>query len=163
MRAAALAAGADLCTGGQRCESRVVLRDEDVARIDAFRRCGKNETGGQLGGQVFERVDGKIDGARRRGSFFDLLGEHALRADLGEGDLLQAIAGGFDDLDLYCVALRTRRAGDVVGLPECELRAAATDARRFIGGLPPRWLGCRRDRRLRFSSERVDGISVTEH
>ena len=60
--------------------------------------------------------------------FFDLLGEHSFGTDLGEGDLLQAVAGGFDDFDFDRVALSAQQDGDVVGLPEGELRAAASDA-----------------------------------
>ena len=59
---------------------------------------------------------------------FDFLGEHALGADLGECDFLEAIAGGFDDLDFDFVTLDAEQFGDVIGLPEGELRAATADA-----------------------------------
>ncbi len=52
---------------------------------------------------------------------FDLLGEHALGADLGEGDIGDFVAGGLDDLELDLVAALAQQRRDVIGLPESEL------------------------------------------
>src|SRR6266568_259294 len=59
---------------------------------------------------------------------FNLLGEHALRADLREGHFLQFVAGGLDDFNCDCVALFAKKSRDVIGLPERQLRATASDA-----------------------------------
>ena len=60
--------------------------------------------------------------------FFNFLGEHALGADLGESDVGDLVAGGLDDLDFDLVAALREQSGDVIGLPERELRSAGTDA-----------------------------------
>ena len=52
---------------------------------------------------------------------FDLLGEHALGADLGESDIGDLVAGGLDDLQLDLVAALAQQRGDVIGLPESQL------------------------------------------
>ncbi len=127
LRAATLAAGADDRALRQRGKAVILHRDEHIARVDARRRGGQRERLGQFGGQILERVHGEIDAALGE-RLFDFLGEHALGADLGEGDFLQPVAGGLDDLDFDGVALRAQKRGDVVGLPERELRAAAADA-----------------------------------
>src|ERR1700687_1400526 len=72
-------------------------------------------------------------GARSEGntivdeSLFDFLGEHPLRANLREGNVGYFIAGGLDDLQFHGMALSAEQIGDVVGLPERELRGAGTD------------------------------------
>jgi hypothetical protein len=50
--------------------------------------------------------------------FFNLFGEHALGANLGEGDVGDFVAGGVDDFDFDFVVLFEETGGDVVGLPE---------------------------------------------
>jgi hypothetical protein len=53
----------------------------------------------------------------------------AVRAGaISVGLLGHAVASGVDDLDLDGVACGAEGVGDVVGLPECELGAARTDA-----------------------------------
>ena len=46
---------------------------------------------------------GEIDAAFEQ-RFFDLLGEHALGADLGEGDVENLVAGGLDDFQFDFVS-----------------------------------------------------------
>ncbi len=131
--AAALAAGTDFRSQRESGEAFIVDGDENVARVDTAGRGSEFEAFGQLCGQVFEGVDGEIDFACGE-SFFNLLGEHAFgcagfRCYLGEGDGLEAVAGGLDDFDFDGMALIAEKAGDVVGLPESELGAAAADAK----------------------------------
>jgi hypothetical protein len=69
--------------------------------------------------------DSKVDFSRSE-SVFDFLDEDAgtvgREAFLHDnGWVLQAIARGADDLDLYGVAMRAKLGGNVVGLPEREL------------------------------------------
>src|ERR1019366_745418 len=54
--------------------------------------------------------------------------EHALGADFSEGNVGDFIAGGLDDLEFHGMALSAQQIGDVMGLPESELRAAGADA-----------------------------------
>ncbi len=61
-------------------------------------------------------------------SFFNLLGEHALRPDLREGDFLQPVAGRLDDFDMRAVAVRAQKLRYVIRLPESELRSATADS-----------------------------------
>jgi hypothetical protein len=49
-------------------------------------------------------MNGEIDRACLK-SLFDFLGKHAFGAHLREGDLLQTVTGGLDDLDFDAVAL----------------------------------------------------------
>ena len=77
-------------------------------------------------------MDGEVDTAGGEG-FFDLLDEDAGavgRQTVGrdEGRVLHAVAGGADDFDGNGVAVLAELRGDVVGLPERELRAARADA-----------------------------------
>src|SRR4051812_21111685 len=72
-------------------------------------------------------MDGEIDFTRSK-RFFDLLGEHALGADLRESNVGDPVARGLDDLYLHLVAARAQLRRDVIGLPKCELRAARADA-----------------------------------
>jgi hypothetical protein len=114
--AAALAAGANTSAGRQLRKAVVPNRDKDIARINARRGGRKGKGLGKLGGQVFERVNGQVDATFGQ-RFFNFLGEHALRTDLGEGDLLKAVAGGLDDLDFDLVARATEQPRDMVRLP----------------------------------------------
>src|SRR6185312_12906105 len=72
-------------------------------------------------------MNGEVDGLGGEG-VLNLLCEHALGADLGKGDVEDFVAGGFDDSDVGGVAGLAQRVGDVIGLPERELRAARADA-----------------------------------
>src|SRR5215475_14045196 len=102
-------------------------RAEGIARILALGNGGDFESLGEFSGQVLQRMDGQIDFACGEG-FFDFFGEHALRPDLGEGDVGDLVAGGVDDFDLDLVPTGTQQSGYVVGLPESELRTAGADA-----------------------------------
>src|ERR1700677_3981682 len=61
-------------------------------------------------------------------SFFNLLGEHPLRSDLGKGHLLEPVASGLDDLDLDLVPLASQQCCKRIRLPQCQLRTAASNA-----------------------------------
>src|SRR5579863_3208591 len=69
----------------------------------------------------------EVDRALGQG-FLNLLGEHALGAHLGEGRVLQPVAGGFDDRDFDRVVFRTQKVGDMMSLPERQLRPSTADA-----------------------------------
>src|ERR1700756_1940720 len=87
---------------------------------------------------------GEVDFAGREG-LFDFLGEHALGADHGEGDVGDLVSGGVDTLDFNFVPASTQQCRNVVGLPEGKLGAAGADAK-FSG------LAVRRSH-LRFADE----------
>ena len=127
LRATALAAGADLCSAWQCSQIRVLDRDKDVAWIDARRGSSEDERFGELCWQIFERVNGKIDTSLGK-RFFNFLGEHPLGADLSKSDFLQPVTGGFDDLDFGGVTLGAQKSGNMICLPERELRSATADA-----------------------------------
>ena len=83
-------------------------------------------------------MHGQVDAALRQ-RLFDLLDEDSLaarqRRQRGQPvravGLLHAVAGRADDLDLDRVAAVAKLRGDVVGLPEGELRASRADADGF--------------------------------
>ena len=64
----------------------------------ALRRGGDGQAFGKLGGQVFQAMNGQIDGAIEQ-RLFDLFGEEAFGADAVERNVRDAVAGGLDDLD----------------------------------------------------------------
>ena len=106
------------------------LADEGVAGVGAGGNGGEGEALIERGGEVFEGVDGEVDTAGGEG-FFDFLDEDAFsiraRGD-DEAGVLHAVAGGADDFDFDGVARGAENGGDVVGLPERELRAPGADA-----------------------------------
>ena len=117
---------------GRSSNLRIVARAEGVARVLAFGDGRDFESGRKFGRQVLQRMHGEIDAAGGE-SFFDLFGENsfaksALGADHGQGDVGDFVAGGVDDLDFDFMAARAQQRGDVVRLPEGELRAAGADA-----------------------------------
>ena len=106
------------------------LAHEGVAGIGAGGDGGEGEARVERGGEVFERVDGEIDAAGGE-RFFDFLDEDALAVETrgrDEAGVLHAVAGGADDFDFDGVARGAEEGGDVVGLPEGELRAPGADA-----------------------------------
>ena len=86
-----------------------------------------SKPGRKFRGQVFQTVDREIDAVFGQ-RFFNFLGEHALGADLGEGNIGNFVAGGLDDFDFDFVAARFEQTLDVIRLPERELRSAGADA-----------------------------------
>ena len=130
--ATARAVGADYGCDGQRMERPERLADEGVASVGAWRDRREGEARVELGGQIFQRMDREVDASRGEG-FFYLLDEDTFAVDAGrrlEAGILHAVAGGADDFDGDGVAMAAQEFGDVVGLPERELRAARADANR---------------------------------
>jgi len=84
-------------------KARVVPRAERVARVLPFRDRGDFESRWKFGGQVFQRMHRQIDASGSK-SFFDLLREHALCTDLGQGDVGNLVAGCVDDFNFNIVA-----------------------------------------------------------
>ena len=72
-------------------------------------------------------MHGEIDAFGGQG-LFDLLGEHALGANLGESDVGNFVARGVDDFDFNLMSAGAQESGDVVGLPKSELGAARADS-----------------------------------
>lgn len=113
-----------------------VLAHKRITRVCTPRDGGEGEAGIDRSGQVLKRVDGQVDPASGKG-FFNFLDEDALGVERravfescgrGEVGILHAIARGADDFDLNGMAALTKLRGDVVRLPERELRAARADA-----------------------------------
>jgi hypothetical protein len=107
----------------------MVLADEGVAGVGAWGDGGEGEARVELGGEIFEGVDGEVDATGGEG-VFDFFDEDAFGVEGGavgegggsrEGGVLHAIADGADDFKGDGVAEGTELGGDVVGLPEREL------------------------------------------
>ena len=81
----------------------------------------------QLSRQVFQRMHGEINSPGGQG-FFNLFGEHPLGANHRERNISNLVAGSMDDFNLNFVPARAQQCGNMVGLPEGELRAAGADA-----------------------------------
>src|ERR1700750_726451 len=109
-----------------------MARAEGVARVLPLGDGGDFESPRKFGGKIFERVYSQVDSPGRQ-RLFDLLGEHALGADFGEGNVGDLVAGGVDDLDLDLVGARSAASGEVVGVREGKLGAAGADAK--VGGI----------------------------
>src|ERR1700746_3756775 len=77
-------------------------------------------------------MHGEIDASGGQ-SLFDLLRKHALRADLGQGDVGDFVARGVDDFNFNLMSAGAQQRGDMVGLPESELGTAGADAE--LGGI----------------------------
>ncbi len=109
------------CFGATRT-SRASTRGQRDARED--------EPGGELAGDVLDRVDREVRAAREE-RLFDLLDEQPLAADLGERSILDLVAAGddllFDELEAGRLAaegfaegaaLREREEGFARGVDE---------------------------------------------
>src|ERR1700733_8881801 len=59
--------------------------------------------------------------------FLNFFREHPFGADHGEGDVGNLVAGGVNNFDFHFVSARAKKCGDVVGLPQGQLRAAGAD------------------------------------
>ena len=113
MRGAAERTGADL--GAERQIGQLAAH-HGVARIFTLGDRRQHEAFGQFGGQVLQAVHGQV-GAAVEQRLLDLFGEEALGADLGQRDVGDFVAGGFDDLDAALAAGGVELRGDPTGLP----------------------------------------------
>jgi hypothetical protein len=120
LRLAAQATGTHARSMWQRFDAVVLDRQKHVARIDSRGDSDQFETGWQPRRQVLKAVHRDINPAFGQ-RLFDLLGEHALGADLGESNVDDFVARGLDDLELDFVAALAQQRRDVIGLPESEL------------------------------------------
>jgi hypothetical protein len=123
----AQAAGANVCLMRQRFNAGKLQGTKNVARIFARGDGGNFEIDAQFRGQIFQAVHGKVNTVFGEG-FFDFLREHALGANFGERNIRDFIARRLDNLKLYDMSMSAEEVGDVMGLPESELRTAGTDA-----------------------------------
>src|SRR5581483_3355066 len=105
---------------GQARQRVKVARQEGIARVLAASDGGDVKLGRNLRGQVLQTMDGEVHAAREQ-RFLDLLGEHALGADLGEGHIPDLVAGGLDDFDFNLMAADAKFVSNVAGLPKSEL------------------------------------------
>jgi hypothetical protein len=103
------------------------LTNQGVSRIFALRNRRDGQAFGKLGRQILHAVDGQIDGPGQQ-RLFDFLGEHALGADLGEGNIGDPVAGGLDDFNFDVMPALLEQRFDVTGLPQGKLRSAGTNA-----------------------------------
>src|SRR4029077_1253526 len=116
----AQAAGADARSLRKVDNASVADRAEHVLRILALGDGGDFKSRGKFCGQVFKAVNGQVDAVLGEG-FFDLLGEHAFGAHLGEREVENLVASGLNDYEFDFVALFSQQCRDVVGLPEGQL------------------------------------------
>ena len=97
------AAGADPGLVGQCLQCCCTSREQKTSRASSRAvMAAISKSRREFGGQVLQAVYREIDPILGQG-FLDLLGEHALGADFGEGDIGDLVAGGLDDLNLNLV------------------------------------------------------------
>ncbi len=113
LRGAAERTGADL--NAQRQIGQLPAH-HGIARIFTLGNGRQHEAFGQFGGQVFQTVHGQV-GAAVEQRFFDLFGEEALGADLGQRDVGDFVAGSLNDFDAALAAGGGELRGDPTGLP----------------------------------------------
>src|SRR6266704_2635060 len=123
LRFASQAAGAYSCGVRQFLNRGIFLGTERVARIFALGDGGNLKLLGEFSWEIFKTVDGQIDAAVSEG-FFNLFGEHSFCADFGEGDVGDLVTSGVDNFDFYLMPIFAETSGDVIGLPERQLRTA---------------------------------------
>ena len=117
------AAGADTRGLGQVFDRRESHRAECISRIFAGGHCGDCELIRQLRRQVLQAVDSEINSIFGK-RFLDLFDEHAFRSNFGEGHVGDFVAGGVDDLDCRVVTAMAKQPGNMICLPEGQLRPA---------------------------------------
>ncbi len=123
-------------SGGQRVQGPVRLADEGITGIGALWDCGQLKARIERGRKVLEGVDRGVDLACRQCSL-DFANENALAikrdaVECGRRNiprLLHAVSSCADDPEVDGVALGAEEVGDVMALPEGELRAAGADAK----------------------------------
>ena len=120
LRLAAQATGTHARSVWQRFYAVVLDREKYVARIDSRGDSDQLKSRWQPRRQILKAMHRDINPAFGQ-RLFDLLGEHALGTDLGEGNVDDFVAGGLDDLELDLVAALAQQRRDVIGLPESEL------------------------------------------
>ena len=98
-------------------------RQKHVMRIYPFRDGHKFKAFRQLRRKVFQAVHSEIYALFGQ-RLFDLLGEHALDADLRECDVENLVARGLDDFELDPMATLAKKCRNIIGLPKRQLRAA---------------------------------------
>jgi hypothetical protein len=115
-----------------------LVAEEGVAGVFALRDGGDAEAVGQHRRHVLQGMDGAVDAALQQG-LLDLLGEHALAADLQQTAVLHPVAGGGDDDQRGgrghgggVLRVGAQGGGDaalhVAGLGEAELRATGANS-----------------------------------
>ena len=116
--------GAPQRTGSDGCAFRKFRQGhayKSVSRVGALRDYIDGQTRVELRRQVLQTVHRQVDRASDQG-FLDLLGEDALqpgfRAALGQSDIGDLVAGGFDDFDSSGDVAVFEPFLDPVGLPK---------------------------------------------
>ena len=128
LRAATEAAGADAGAFTESCEIGAVVGDETVANVFAPENRGEREAGRRFRRNIFDAVDGDVDGIVEQ-RFFELFDEDPLSADFGERSVLHFVAARLDDDDFaFDAGGLEDLAVDEFRLPLCEQAAARADA-----------------------------------
>src|SRR5580658_1627968 len=130
------------------------MRNEAIARIFALRDCRKREAAGDFGGHVLHAVNGQIDRSSEE-RVLQLLDEHSLGSNQGDGAGLKVIAAGADANQLRLNAVRFGQArADMIRLPKSERAAARSDPQRLHFRSSSLLLGFSSRSRPAFSSAR---------
>ena len=114
---------------GQAPPTAGVLRREAIGHIRPFQDRSHSETGGLLGGKIFETVDGHIDLAAEE-SLLEFLSEETFfqRTGRGEAHIEALVAGRFNDsffrnqIGMSCA----QAGGHLAGLNECQIASACS-------------------------------------
>src|SRR5277367_1928870 len=100
--------------------------NKSIARINTHRNRRNGKRSRKLRRKVLQTMHRKVDPVIKK-RLFDLLGKHALRSHLVEGHILQGIARCANDLNADLMPGTAQRVGNMVRLPERQLRAARAD------------------------------------
>jgi hypothetical protein len=122
------------------------VRQKRLTRIFAWQERDDAESFGKISRDVLHRMDREIDAIRKQ-RLFQLLGEEALPARIGERAILNAIAGRPDGDDLALDTAAEKRLPDHIRLRLREFRPACAYAER--------------ERTLRHDAVRVRGFPRT--
>ena len=107
----------------------VFARKHAVGRRFALGDAAQYKPLGQFHGHVLDAVHGKV-GPVVQQSFFNFFHKQALAAHLGQGNILNDVALGFDDdkINSQLGIQRQQTAFDVFCLPESQLTATGGDS-----------------------------------
>ena len=120
--------GAEPRTARERGERAAGAREQRVARVGALGHRGDAEAGGELGRQIFHRMNCQVDTAIAEG-LLQLLDEKPLATDLGERRRGHPVTAGAnrDDLDAHERGERRELVPHQLGLREREPAGTRTD------------------------------------
>ncbi len=133
-RLAAQRTGADHRVLRQLGKRTGLWRQESVANIFSRQKSRQRKAVRQNCRHILGRMNSDINTPVEQ-RFLDFLGEKTLAANFGQRSVLNAVAGGLDDLDFNCLFRKTVRRHEpvagLVGLRQCQRTAPCSDTQRI--------------------------------